>query len=250
MVKLSELVAYSNDLLEIDRFNDFAPNGLQVEGRHDVRQIAAAVTASLDVVEAAADAGADLLLVHHGYFWKGEAAAISGMKKRRLEKLLRHNISLLAYHLPLDVHAELGNNRQLGMRLGIDSATALPACGGLPLVGRLAQPLSAAGLAALLQEKLDHKPLYIGGRSAPIRTIAWCTGAAQRYCEQAAMAGIDAYISGEVSEQTTHVCRELAIDYFAAGHHATERYGVQALARHLAERFSLQWEFVDCNNPV
>ncbi len=250
MAGLAELVGYCDDMLEIDRFEDYAPNGLQVEGRQEVERLAVGVTASLDVIDAAVAAGADALLVHHGYFWKGESSVITGMKRRRLGRLLGHGISLIAYHLPLDAHPVLGNNVQLGRLLGIESTQLLPGCGGLPLVGSMSETMTASGLSALLHRKLGRQPLHIAGRHGPIRTIAWCTGAAQGYCEQAALAGVDAYISGEVSEQTTHVCRELGIDYFAAGHHATERYGVQALAAHLGERFSLPWEFVDCDNPV
>ncbi len=251
MVELRELVQYTNNLLEIDRFTDYAPNGLQVEGRSEVATIVSGVTASLELVTAAVDAGADALLVHHGYFWKGENSCITGMKRRRLQSLLAHEISLLAYHLPLDGHALYGNNASLGRLLGIEYKGSFgPSSPPLVMHGEFAKAMTAAELSALLNEKLGRAPLHIAGSDKEIRTVAWCSGGAQGYIEEAALQGVDAYISGEISEQTTHIAREMGMHYFAAGHHATERYGVEVLAIHLSDRFDLKHQFIDINNPV
>ncbi len=250
MVSLMSLVSYLHESLQVEAFRDYAPNGLQVEGRAEVRRLASGVTASRAVVEAAIAAGADALLVHHGYFWQGEDARIVGMKKRRVGLLLAHDVSLLAYHLPLDAHAQFGNNVQLAQRLGIAVSGRFGPDPALVMHGELPQPLSPDGLARLLAERLGRAPLHIRVGDAAIRSVGWCTGAAQKYLEAAAAQGLDAYISGEVSESTVHAARELGIHYFAAGHHATERYGVQALGAHLAEKFSLEHFFVEEDNPV
>lgn len=251
MVELRELLQYTNNLLEIERFNDYAPNGLQVEGRVEVSTIVSGVTASLELVTAAVDMGADALLVHHGYFWRGENPCITGMKRRRLQQLLKHEISLLAYHLPLDIHPLYGNNAALGRRLGILYKGSFgPTSPQIVMRGEFAQPLTADELGALLSRELGRPPLHISGGDKRIRTVAWCSGGAQGYIEDAALQGVDAYISGEISEQTTHVAREMGIHYFAAGHHATERYGIEVLAMHLSEEFDLQHQFIDIDNPV
>ncbi len=250
MVQLDELHRYCNEILDVASFDDYAPNGLQVEGRPGVECLVVAVTASLETIEAAIAAGADALLVHHGYFWKGEPAPIVGMKRRRIARLLESGISLLAYHLPLDAHPEFGNNVVLAEVLGIEVDGVLPGGGGLVMRGRLPRSMAAQELRDHIAARLGRSPLHIAGQTGRIRTVGWCTGAAQGYCELAARAGLDAFISGEVSEQTTHVCRELGIDYFAAGHHATERYGVQALGRHLSQHLGLRWKFLDLDNPV
>lgn len=252
MTALHELVAYANDLLEVDLFQDYCPNGLQVEGRNDVRRLVAGVTASQRLVDAAAAQGADVLLVHHGYFWKGEDPCVTGMKRRRLAKLISADVSLLAYHLPLDAHVEFGNNAQLAQLLDFVTAGQFGAGPGprIGCFGTLAQPVAATELAVRIADRLGRAPLHLAGESDIIRHIGWCTGAAQSYIEQAADLGLDAFVSGEVSEQTTHVVRERGIHFFAAGHHATERYGVQALGRHLAERFGLAYEYIDIDNPV
>ncbi len=249
MLSLSRLRSYCDQLLRIDEFDDYCPNGLQVESGQQVQRLATGVTASQALIDAAADWGADALLVHHGYFWKGEAPCIRGLKGRRIASLIRQGISLLAYHLPLDSHWELGNNRQLADRLGIREAEPA-ADGGLLWQGRLAEALSSEDLSALLERALGRAPLHLPGGPLPIRRLAWCTGAAQGYIEQAAALGMDAYISGEVSEQTAHQASELGIHYFAAGHHATERYGVQALGEHLASEFGLEHRFIEIPNPV
>jgi len=251
MVALQELVQYADGLLRAGEFVDYCPNGLQVEGRSEVRRLIAGVTASQALVDAAALTGADALLVHHGYFWKGESHPVTGIKRRRLGALLQAQMSLLAYHLPLDAHPELGNNAQLGMRLRIDMAGR---CGPPPLElvahGRLSEPLTPAGMAARIEQAVGRVPLHVGEGPEHIRTVGWCTGAAQGFIEHAVAAGLDAYISGEISEQTVHIAREAGIHYFAAGHHATERGGADALGRHLAERFGLEYRFIDIDNPV
>jgi len=251
MVRLDDLHHYCNELLDIQSFDDYAPNGLQVEGRPEIECLAVAVTASLAAIEAAVDLGADALLVHHGYFWRGESSPIVGMKRRRIARLLEGGLSLLAYHLPLDAHPEFGNNVTLARVLGIESEGVLAGDGGgLVMHGRLPAAMTGEALRRHIESRLGRDPLHIVGHDRPIRTVAWCSGAAQGYCEFAARSGCDAFISGEVSEQTTHVCRELGIDFYAAGHDATERYGVQALARHLAQHLGLRWKFVDLDNPV
>jgi dinuclear metal center YbgI/SA1388 family protein len=249
---LEELVEYGNATLEVGRFSDYCPNGLQVEGRPEVQRLACAVTANQAVLDAAVAWGADALLVHHGYFWRGEAPQLVGMKGRRVATLFAAQMSLLAYHLPLDAHPELGNNAQLAARLGIEVRGPLgdPASGGVGNCGEFRQPQTLARVAEQLEQLTGRTPLLIGDPAREVRSVAWCTGAAQGYIDRAAAAGAALYISGEISEQTVHEARELGIAYIAAGHHATERYGVQALARHLANRFALDTEFIDCDNPV
>lgn len=251
MTELAALEQYCNRLLAVDHFEDWCPNGLQVEaGTGRVRRVLSAVTASLAAIEGAAEAGADLLLVHHGYFWKGEAAPLAGIKGRRVAALFRHGISLLAYHLPLDVHPELGNNRQLGLRLGWEQGVPAEDGDGLLWQAELSEPESPAQIAERLQRALGRAPLHLPGGGDRIARIGWCSGAAQGGIEQAAELGLDAFISGEASEQTLHLARELGIHYFAAGHHATERFGIQALGMHLAEKFGLEHRFLEIQNPV
>jgi dinuclear metal center YbgI/SA1388 family protein len=252
MVSLKELVDYTNGLLAADSFSDYCPNGLQVEGRPQLRTIVSGVTACLELLEAAQDAGADAVLVHHGYFWKGEDACVTGMKRARLRQLLTTETSLLAWHLPLDAHAELGNNAQLARVLGFKRVGSFGDDGGMALAcaGEIEQPRTAAALSEHIAQCLGRTPLHIAGSAPLIRRVGWCTGAAQSYLEAAAGQGLDAFISGEISEQTVHIAREYGIHYFAAGHHVTERYGVQALGEHLAERFALTHRFIDIDNPV
>lgn len=251
MIELKELVNYTNDLLEIDRFQDYCPNGLQVEGKPQIQRLISGVTASQALIDAAIDRRADAILVHHGYFWRGEEARIVGLKRRRIKSLLDHNISLLAYHLPLDAHPVYGNNVQLGKRLQLtvegQFGADIPAIG---LYGRLAEPMLAVDFADQLEVILGHRPLHVPAASKSIRSIAWCTGAAQGYIEQAISLGVDAYLTGEASEQTVHLAREGDIHFYAAGHHATERDGARALAEHLAQQFDLEQQFVDIPNPV
>lgn len=250
-IALSVLVEEADRYLAASGMPDYCPNGLQVEGRAEVQRIVSGVTASQALLDAAVEAGADLVLVHHGYFWKSENPCIVGSKQRRLKTLLNHEISLLAFHLPLDVHPEVGNNVQLARRLGLQVEGPLEP--GNPrsvgLVGSLPEPMSPCDFARKVQQVLQREPLLIEA-DRPIRRLAWCTGAAQGYIEQAIAAGVDAYLTGEVSEATVHSARENDISFLAAGHHATERYGVQALGDYLASRFGIEHRFIDCPNPV
>lgn len=250
-VTLNELLAAANALLSPERFQDYCPNGLQVEGKPEVRCLVSGVTASMALLEAAHDEGADAIVVHHGYFWKGESPVITGMKRKRLQFLLQNEISLLAYHLPLDAHPEVGNNAQLAHQLDIEITGGLQA-GANPIgnVGRLKESLSLEGLADKISLRLNRRAQFIAGGNHSIRTVAWCTGAAQNYIEQAAELGADAFISGEISEQTVHAARELGLHFIAAGHHATERYGVRALGDYLANRLQIEHRFIDIANPA
>ena len=251
MPQVSQLEAYCNDLLQADSFEDYCPNGLQVEAdTGEVRRLISGVTACQALIEQAVAKGGDLLLVHHGYFWKGEPAPLTGVKGRRVRTLMQQGISLLAYHLPLDAHAELGNNSQLGRRLGLPGAAPLPGSNGLLWQAQLATPETPKALGERIAAAVAREPLCILVDERPVRHVGWCSGAAQGYIERAAAAGLDAFVSGEISEQTVHLARELGIHYYAAGHHASERFGVQALGRHLADKFGLEHEFVDIPNPV
>lgn len=251
MVELKELVAYTNDLLEIDRFQDYCPNGLQVEGKLQIQRLISGVTASQALIDAAIERQADAILVHHGYFWRGEDACIVGLKQRRIKRLLEHDINLLAYHLPLDAHPVYGNNVQLGKRLQLTVEGQFgPDSPAIGLYGRLAEPMLAVDFADHLGVLLERRALHIPANGKAIQSIAWCTGAAQGYIEQAIALGVDAYLTGEASEQTVHLAREGGIHFYAAGHHATERDGARALAEHLAQQFNLEQHFVDIPNPV
>lgn len=250
-IALTTLVEEADRYLEAARISDYCPNGLQVEGRPQVRRIVSGVTASQALLDAAVEADADVVLVHHGYFWKNENSCITGMKQRRLRTLLTHDISLLAYHLPLDVHTEVGNNVQLARQL--DIIVEGPLEPGNPrtvgLVGALAEPMSARDFARRVQDVLGREPLLVEGRGL-VQRIGWCTGGGQGYIDTAIAAGVDLYLTGEASEQTFHSARENGISFIAAGHHATERYGVQALGDYLARRFALEHLFIDCPNPI
>jgi len=250
--RLDDITQELKSLLRPEQFNDYSPNGLQVEGKPTVVRMISGVTACQALIDKAIEMEADLILVHHGYFWRGEDAVVTGIKKNRIQSLLKHNISLLAYHLPLDVHVELGNNAQLGKLLGfsVNGDLGKQNNNSIGLKGVLQEPASGSELAALITDKLGRTPLHIPGKADPIKTVAWCTGAAQNYIELAVKAGVDAYITGEISEQTVHIARETGIHFYAAGHHATERYGVQAVAAHLVRRFGLEHHFVDVDNPV
>ncbi len=253
MAGLNEIVDYLDDLLESDRFSDHAPNGLQVEGRERIGRIVGGVSASLALIEAAIAQRAEAVLVHHGWFWKNEDPRIRGIKRGRLQRLLSAEISLLAYHLPLDAHPVHGNNAQLARILDIEpehTGDDRRSDAVLMWRGTLREPRDPASFARHIGACLGRTPLHIAGRAATIRRVAWCTGAAQDYIDIAARLGVDAYISGEISERTTHVAREAGIHYYAAGHHATERYGVEALGRHLAARFGIEFLFIDIDNPV
>ena len=252
VLELSELVSRLDDCLEPQRFRDYCPNGLQVEGRSRVARIATGVTASQALLDAAVAWGADAILVHHGYFWRGESPTVTGMKRRRLGTLIENDVSLLAYHLPLDAHPELGNNACLGHRMGISIHRPLQPddSEGVGSVGDLPAALAAGELVARLRDITGRAPLHIGDPAASVRRIAWCTGAAQGYIDAAVSAGADVFVTGEASEQTVHVAREEGIHFIAAGHHATERYGVQAVGEYLAETCGLEHRFFDIDNPV
>lgn len=249
MASLKSMIEYCDQLLKIGKWKDYCPNGLQVEGRAEVGRIITGVTACQALLDQAVADHADLILVHHGYFWRGEDPCITGIKRRRLHTLLQHDVSLLAYHLPLDAHPELGNNAQLAQRLGIEVEGPLNK-EGIGQYGYLQTAQSIDDFSLQIRQKLGRVPVVIRGGEQPIRTIAWCTGGAQGYIDQAVELGVDAYLSGEISEQTVHIAREQGIHYFAAGHHATERYGVQALGEHLAGVFQLEHRYIEIDNPV
>ena len=241
-MQLNDLAAALDALLEPARFKDYCPNGLQVEGRAEVHRIVTGVTASAALLDAAIAQGADAILVHHGYFWKGEDPRLIGPRRARIAKLLAADVSLFGFHLPLDIHSELGNNAQLARHLGFVAE------------GRAGeQDLIVHGRASAVPglERLGRVPLVIGDLARPVRRVAWCSGGAQSYFEDAiAIGGIDAFVTGEASEPQYHLARESGVGFIAAGHHATERFGIQAVGRHLADRFGLDHRFVDIPNPV
>ena len=236
-------------LLEPARFRDYCPNGMQVEGRREIRRLVTGVTASLALIEAAVKCDADALLVHHGLFWKGDDMRVVGPRKRRLAALLARDINLFAYHLPLDAHPQLGNNAQLGQRLGL-SITSNFGDHDLGCVGTLSAPVAAGDFANVVEKALGRTPLLVGDRARQVRRVGWCTGGAQGYFDADIGAGCELYLSGEISEQTTHLARESGVPYVAAGHHATERYGVEALGRHLAAQCGIFHRHIDIDNPA
>ncbi|MCJ8340466.1 MAG: Nif3-like dinuclear metal center hexameric protein [Pseudomonadales bacterium] len=251
-VAINEIVTYCQQLLEPSKFKDYCPNGLQVAGRDKINKIVSGVTACQQLLDAAVLAEADVILVHHGYFWRGEQQNVVSIKRNRLQTLLVNDLNLLAYHLPLDAHHSLGNNVQLANKMGWKICSGMNGELGeaLVLLGETAKAMYAGELSDQLARVLNRQPLHIAGHQREIKRIAWCTGAAQSFIEEVASTGVDAFISGEISEQTVHLARELGLDYFAAGHHATESYGVQALGEHLAEHFSIEHEFINIHNPV
>ncbi len=250
MASSKNIVEFLNTELSVELFKDYCPNGLQVEGKEEVKKVVSAVTASQNVLTRSVELDADMLIVHHGYFWKGEDQRIQGMKRNRLKCLLQQDISLLAYHLPLDAHPEYGNNTQLAKILGIKQSGLLSGEADLVGVGHFENKLLAVELAQLINTKLGREPLHIPGNSAYIDKVAWCTGGAQSYFNHAIESGVDAYITGEVSEQNYHLAKESGVHFFAAGHHATERYGVLAIGDLLSRKFDVEHVFIDENNPV
>jgi dinuclear metal center YbgI/SA1388 family protein len=252
MATLTQVIDLLQQTLKPGLYPDYCPNGLQVEGRAEVRRLVTGVTASQALLDEAVRRQADAVLVHHGYFWKGEDPCVVGMKQRRLKTLLSHDMSLLAYHLPLDGHESLGNNAQLARRLSLPLSEPLypenPRQVGN--IAMLEQPMRIEELAARLARTLGRQPLHVAGGPALLRRIGFCTGGAQGFIEQAVLMKCDAYISGEISEQTVHVAREQGIHYFAAGHHATERYGVEAVGEFLAAALGIEHEFVDIPSPA
>jgi len=245
-MKINDLSDYLNQLLQPERFSDYCPNGLQVEGKHEINKIVTGVTASMAFLQAAMQANADAVLVHHGYFWRGEALPITGIKKQRIHFLLQNEINLFVFHLPLDMHPELGNNVMLAKQLGLE----VTKWAEMLALAELNQPQTLKSIAELVEKELGRKPQVIGDLTSSVKCIALCTGAAQGYIEQAHAANADVYLSGEISEQTVHVARETGMSYISAGHHATERYGIQALGEHLANKFGIKHEFIDIDNPV
>lgn len=249
MAHRTEIEAHLQALLDSSRFRDYGPNGLQVEGKPEVLKLVSGVTASLALIEAAIEAQADAILVHHGLFWKGQDGRVTGWMKRRLEKLLAHQVNLFAYHLPLDAHPELGNNAQFGAKLKL-VADARFGDQDLGFIGSPAQPITLAALAALLQYRLGRAPTLIEGDGRPLQRVAWCTGGAQGYFEAAIAAGADAFITGELSEPQAHYARETGVAFLACGHHASERYGAPAVAAQVAQHFGLEHQFIDIDNPA
>lgn len=248
-IERNTLLSVFNGLLQPERFKDYGPNGLQVEGKSEIRRIVSGVTASRALIEAAIEAGADAIFVHHGLFWRGMDGRITGWLKERIRLLLAHDINLFAYHLPLDAHAELGNNAQLGARLGVQGQAAF----GDQNLGWLADAdfADAAALAGHVQSVLGRKVTLAGVQEhKPIRRLAWCTGGAQGFFESAIAAGADAYITGEISEPQMHLAQEMGVSFIAAGHHATERYGAPAVAAHVARECGLEHRFIDIDNPA
>jgi dinuclear metal center YbgI/SA1388 family protein len=250
MVALRTLVEHCDRRLEAAAFEDYCPNGLQVEAGETVSLLVSGVTASRALIEAAAAQGADALLVHHGYFWRGEPTPLTGIKGRRVRRLFEAGISLIAYHLPLDAHPELGKNRGLADCLGIGDAGPVEGSRGLLWRGRLPEPLAPDAFATAIAAALGRMPLHLPGGPDAVVDLAWCTGAAQGQIERAADLGCDAFLSGEVSEQTMHLARERGIHFYGAGHHATERFGVRALGAELAATFGVAHRFVDLANPA
>ncbi len=250
-MQLDSLTEYLDDYLRAGEYQDYAPNGLQVEGRREVRKIALGVTASLRFIEAARERGADAVLVHHGWFWKGEPAPIVGMKKRRVAALLGADMSLIAYHLPLDAHEEVGNNARLAAELGLKVVERRGEYGLVNICEPVSGPLEREFFIERVASVLKRRPLCVGAEPARLSRIALCSGGAQDFLGEAVRAGCDAYLSGEISERTTHEAREQGILYLSAGHHATERFGIQALGARLEEAFpGLECFYLEDENPV
>nr|WP_298522974.1 Nif3-like dinuclear metal center hexameric protein [uncultured Halomonas sp.] len=252
MIARDRLVKMCDELLCSEKFKDYTINGLQVAGRAQIGRIMTGVTACQALLDEAVNWKADLVLVHHGYFWKNEPVTITGMKRQRLATLLGNDMNLLAYHLPLDAHQVLGNNARLAAELDFEvQGCADGELGtGLLWLGLPSEPMDSVALGAHLGRRLDRKPTVVVAHDRRIERVAWCTGGAQDMIELAFEAGADAFISGEISERTTHLAREMGISYFAAGHHATERYGIQALGEWLASEQDIEHRFVDIDNPA
>lgn len=252
MAKLQDIIQWCDQTLKSPEFKDYAPNGLQIEGKTEVHKILAAVTASQDAIDAAIRENADLLLVHHGYFWKGEAYPITGMRGKRIKSLIQHDISLLAYHLPLDSHPSLGNNAAIADLLELERIETLDPSERHPIgnIGYLNQPMPVEEFKKFVSEKLKFDVTHLPADKNMIEKVGFCTGGAQDFIVKAAEQGCDAYISGEVSERTFYEAKELGIHYFACGHHATERYGVQRLGQAISEQFDIEYIYFELNNPI
>ena len=250
-------MAWLDSTLEPWRFSDYCPNGLQVEGSPTVKRLVTGVTASLALIERAIELQADAILVHHGWFWRGESLTVTGSRKRRLATVLAHNLNLIAYHLPLDAHPSYGNNRQLGRVLGLEperDANGQPVTGGGKDLVWFGQPDQPETTLAMLTERvasqLSRVPVVVGDPDRICRRVAWCTGGAQGMFEAAIYAKADVYITGEISEPNAHLARENGVAFISAGHHATERYGVQALGEAIGQEFPVEVMFVDIDNPA
>ncbi|RLZ08978.1 Nif3-like dinuclear metal center hexameric protein [Acinetobacter sp. 2JN-4] len=252
MANLYDIVQWCNQTLKSNEFKDYAPNGLQIEGKSEVNKIVCAVTASETAIDAAIAQQADALLVHHGYFWKGEAYPITGMRGNRIKKLIQNNISLIAYHLPLDAHPDLGNNAAIAELIDLQNLEALDPAEKHPIgnIAYLSNPMSPAEFKAKLQGIFDFDIIHLPCDKTTIQKVGFCTGGAQDYINKAAQQNCDVYISGEVSERTFYEAKELGVHYFACGHHATERYGVQRLAKAIAHQFDIETEYFELNNPI
>ncbi|MBT4836406.1 MAG: Nif3-like dinuclear metal center hexameric protein [Methylococcales bacterium] len=252
MISNITLHNYLNDLFDITQYKDYCPNGCQLEGKTEINKIITGVTACQALLDRAVEKNADAIIVHHGYFWKSENPTITGMKYQRIKTLINNEINLFAYHLPLDGHHELGNNVQLGQLLDIkiDPQNFINNKSDLLFFGELSEALSPEKFKQQIHQKLSREPLLIQTSDKTIKKVVWCTGAAQTMIEQARDMNVDAFISGEISEQTVHQARELGIHYYSAGHHATEKLGVMALADHLDKQLSVHCEFIDIDNPV
>ena len=239
------------EFMQPHRVRDFTVNGMQVQGKDTVTKVITGVTASQALIDAAVAQQADAILVHHGYFWKNESPAITGIKYNRIKTLIKNDINLYAYHLPLDIHPELGNNVELAKLLGITVRRGLEPWdkASVALVGKFEEAISTEELTQRIETQLNRAPLVVDA-GKPIKSVAWCTGGGQSYVELAIEQGIDAFISGEASEQTIHLAREAGMSFFAAGHHATERYGIKALGEWLAQEKGLDVTFIDIDNPV
>jgi dinuclear metal center YbgI/SA1388 family protein len=251
-VSRTMLLETLNGLMQPALFNDYGPNGLQVEGRQEIRKLVTGVTASRALIDAAIASGADALLVHHGLFWRGQDGCITGWMKQRLARLLAHDINLLAYHLPLDAHPELGNNAQLALRLGVSAFDGPAGRFGAQSLGLMGQrrSASAAELAAHVAQTLGRAVTLVVEPDRPVERVALCTGGAQSYFESAIAAGADVFVTGEISEPQAHYARECGVAYIACGHHASERYGVQAVGAHVAQALGLSHQFIDIDNPA
>lgn len=252
MMQRSQLIEWFEQVLQPNMIKDYCPNGLQVEGNSKVQKVITGVTASQALIEKAIEMEADTIVVHHGYFWKGENETVTGMKKQRLKRLLEHDINLFAYHLPLDIHPEIGNNMQLGRILSLDDIMPLPGVNpvGIVMTGQLQKEMLLTEFADALMNSLSRKALVEEAGNNTVSRVAWCTGGGQSFIEQAVAYGADTFITGEVSEQTIHIARECGINFIAAGHHATERYGVKALGEKLSHETGLDVTFVDIPNPA
>ncbi|RZF51652.1 Nif3-like dinuclear metal center hexameric protein [Acinetobacter halotolerans] len=252
MANLYDIVQWCNQTLKANEFKDYAPNGLQIEGKREVHKIVCAVTASETAIDAAIAQQADALLVHHGYFWKGEAYPITGMRGNRIKKLIQNNISLIAYHLPLDAHPDLGNNAAIAELIDLQNLEALDPAEkhSIGNIAYLSNPMSPAEFKAKLQGIFDFDIIHLQCDKTTIQKVGFCTGGAQDFINKAAQQNCDAYISGEISERTFYEAKELGVHYFACGHHATERYGVQRLAKAIAHQFDIETEYFELNNPI